>query len=69
MPKIRVLLIEDNRILRDGITAMINGHGDVTVAAVSDGREDTLLKARAVKPHVMLIDLGLEDLTPIFRTT
>jgi DNA-binding NarL/FixJ family response regulator len=61
MPKIRVLLIEDNRILRDGITAMINGHGDVTVAAVSDGREDTLLKARAVKPHVMLIDLGLDS--------
>lgn len=40
---------------------MINGHGDVTVAAVSDGREDTLLKARAVKPHVMLIDLGLDS--------
>jgi len=61
MQKIRILFIEDNRILRDGITAMINGHRDVTIAAVSDGREDTLSKARAVKPHVMLIDLGLDS--------
>lgn len=59
MAKIRILLIEDNRILREGITAMINGHGDVMVAAVSDGREDTLKKARTVKPHVVLMDLGL----------
>jgi DNA-binding NarL/FixJ family response regulator len=61
MPKIRVLLIEENRILREGITAMINGHGDVTVAAVSDGRQNTLAKARAVKPHVVLMDLGLDS--------
>jgi DNA-binding NarL/FixJ family response regulator len=59
IPKIRILLIEDNRILREGITSMINGHRDVTVAAVSDGREDSLTKARAVKPRVVLMDLGL----------
>jgi DNA-binding NarL/FixJ family response regulator len=61
MPKIRVLLIEDNRILRQGITAMINKQRDVTVAGVSDGRENTLTKARAVKPHVVLMDLGLDS--------
>jgi DNA-binding NarL/FixJ family response regulator len=61
MPKIRILLIEDNRILRDGITAMLNGHRDVTVAAISDGREDTLSKARTAKPHVVLMDLGMES--------
>lgn len=61
MPKIRILLIEDNRILREGITAMINGQGDVTVAAVSDGRENALAKARAVKPHLVLLDLGLDS--------
>ncbi|MDP1675441.1 MAG: response regulator transcription factor [Bacteroidota bacterium] len=58
-PKIRILLIEDNRILRDGITAMINGHKDVIVAAVSNGRDHTLLKARSVKPDIVLMDFGL----------
>lgn len=61
MAKIRILLIEDNRILREGITAMINGHGDAIVAASSDGRHDTLTKARAVKPHVVLMDLSLDS--------
>jgi len=61
MRKIRILLIEDNRILREGITAMINKQRDVRVAAVSDGRENTLAKARLVKPHVVLMDLGLDS--------
>ncbi len=61
MLKIRVLLVEDNRMLRDGITAMINGHGDLMVAGVSDGLEDAVVKARTAKPHLMLINLGLDS--------
>ena len=61
MPKIRILLIEDNRILREGISAMINGQKDMTIAATSDGKDNTLLKARTVKPQVMLMDLGLDS--------
>ena len=61
MPKIRLLLIEDNRILRDGITDMLDGHRDVKVVAVSDGKHDTLSKADKVKPDVVLMDLGLDS--------
>jgi len=61
MSKIRILLIEDNRLLREGITAMINGQGDVTVVSASDGKANALSKARAVKPELLLIDLGLES--------
>lgn len=61
MARIRILLIEDNRMLREGITAMINGQGDATVAAVSNGRDNTLTKTREVKPHVVLMDLGLDS--------
>jgi len=61
LPGIRILLIEDNRILREGITAVINGEKDVEVAAVSDGKDNTLSKTRSVKPHVVLMDLGLDS--------
>jgi DNA-binding NarL/FixJ family response regulator len=61
MAKVRILLIEDNRILREGITAMINGQGDITVAAVSDGRENALAKARTSRAQVILMDLGLNS--------
>ena len=59
MPKIRILLIEDNRILREGISDMISGHKDLTVVAMSDGRHNALEKS-GVKPHVVLLDLGLD---------
>jgi two-component system nitrate/nitrite response regulator NarL len=61
MAKIRILLVEDNRILRDGITAIINGQKDFTVDAVSDGGYGVVAIARKVKPHVVLLDLGLES--------
>jgi DNA-binding NarL/FixJ family response regulator len=61
MGKIRILLIEDNRLLREGITAMINEQPDMKVVAVSGGNENTVLKAHTVRPQVILIDLGLRN--------
>jgi DNA-binding NarL/FixJ family response regulator len=61
MKKIRILLIEDNRILRDGIKAMINKHQDLKVVAASGGNHDTLLHVRTLRPHVVLIDLSLRN--------
>jgi DNA-binding NarL/FixJ family response regulator len=61
MGKTRVLLIEDNRILRDGIKALINAQPDLKVVATSGGSRDTLLQVRTAKPQVVLIDLGLRN--------
>ena len=61
MKKIRILLIEDNRILREGIAAMLNKQRDITVAAASDGRGNAVAKACAAKPDVVLMDLGLDS--------
>ena len=61
MPKIRILLVEDNRILREGITAFINKQKDLTVTALSDGSYGVAAMTREVKPHVVLLDLGLES--------
>jgi chemotaxis response regulator CheB len=35
--KIRVLLIEDNRFLREGIADVLQGHGNFVVDARADG--------------------------------
>jgi len=59
MAKIRILLIEDNRILRDGMSAIINGQKDFMVNAASDGGNNVGAKVRTVRPHVVLLDLGL----------
>jgi len=61
MKKIRILVIEDNRVLRDGITAMLNEQADMHVAATIGSGNNVLLKASQVKPHVILIDMGLKN--------
>jgi DNA-binding NarL/FixJ family response regulator len=60
MPKIQVLLIEDNRLLREGITAMLNEQPDIRVTS-STGNGDAFEKAKKIKPQVVLLDLGLKS--------
>ncbi len=59
--RIKILLVEDNRILRDGIKELINGQPDLVVVAATGRGHDTLLQAKTHKPHVVLIDLGLRN--------
>ncbi len=61
MARTKVLLIEDNRLLREGIAAMLDGHGDFEVVAVAeDGDAIRRLKESDSSPDVVLLDLGLE---------
>jgi DNA-binding NarL/FixJ family response regulator len=61
MKKIKILLVEDNRILRDGLKAIIDKEADLKVVATSEGNHDTLQQARSLKPQVVLVDLGLRN--------
>ena len=61
MKRITILLIEDNRILRDGIKAILSKQADLKVVAASGGNHDALLQARKLRPQVVLIDLGLRN--------
>jgi DNA-binding NarL/FixJ family response regulator len=58
---IRLLLIEDNRLLRDGIAAMLKSYKDIKVVATSGNGDDPILRIRQLKPNVILLDLGLRS--------
>jgi len=60
LAKIRILLIEDNRLLREGIEDMLNEQMDIKAMA-STGNGDAFEKAKKLKPHVVLLDLGLRN--------
>jgi len=60
MKRIQILLIEDNRLLREGLTVMLKEQPDLKVVA-SPGDSDAITKAKAVKPNVVLLDLGLRS--------
>lgn len=58
--KIRVLLIEDNRFLRDGIADILRNSGGFIVDARADGDDSTGQLDGMRQPDVVLLDLGLE---------
>lgn len=62
MKKTRILIIEDNRVLLDGVAAMINGQSDMHVVATIGSGNNVLLKASQTKPDVILMDVGLKNL-------
>jgi DNA-binding NarL/FixJ family response regulator len=61
LAKIRILLIEDNRLLREGIAAMLDSQSDLEVVArAEDGDVVVHLKKMKNRPDIILLDLGLE---------
>jgi DNA-binding NarL/FixJ family response regulator len=56
---ISVALIEDNRLVREGMTAMLNQTEDCEVVAAGPSGDPALL--RDIKPQVILLDVGLWD--------
>ena len=56
---ISVALIEDNRLVREGMTAMLNQTEDFEVVAAGPSGDPALL--RDIKPQVILLDVGLWD--------
>ncbi|MBU0474390.1 MAG: response regulator transcription factor [Bacteroidetes bacterium] len=59
--KNKILLIEDNRLLREGISAMLKQQDDMhVVAKIGDG-DNILTIMDKLNPDVVLIDLGLRS--------
>ncbi len=58
---IAIVLIDDNRLFREGLAAMIHGQPGYRVLAASDDVTEALMKARETEPDIVLLDFGLED--------
>jgi DNA-binding NarL/FixJ family response regulator len=56
---ISVGIIEDNRLVREGIAALLAGTGKCIVVAVAAAVDADLARLRAAEPRVILLDPGL----------
>ncbi|MDQ1036422.1 DNA-binding NarL/FixJ family response regulator [Streptomyces sp. V3I8] len=72
-PPLRVLVADDNPVVRAGLAALLNAHPDIrAVAQASDGEEAIALATRH-RPDVVLLDVrmpgtdGLTALPPLAR--
>ena len=56
--KIKILLIEENRILREGISALLKKQSDMRIIANVVNAENIMEQIEALKPDIVLLDLG-----------
>jgi len=61
MKKTDLVIVEDNRLLREGISVMLKKEPDINVLAAYDDCDYALDKISKLKPDVMLLDLGLAN--------
>ena len=68
MDKVKILIVDDHPIMRDGICALLRLHDDIEIVGeASDGKE-SIKKAREFTPDVILMDLvmpGMDGLEAI----
>lgn len=66
--KIRIVVADDHKIMREGLKALIDKQPDMEVAAeAQDGLTATKL-ARKLLPHIIIMDIGMPEMNGIDAT-
>lgn len=65
---IRVVLVEDHQIVRQGLRALLEGTDDVVVVAEADNGHDGVEIAKQHRPDVVVMDLNLPGLNGVDAT-
>lgn len=58
---VRVMLVDDHEVVRDGIRAMIQSQDDVVVTAEAGSVRDAIDEADRARPDVIVMDVRLTD--------
>lgn len=59
MPPLRLLLVDDHALFREGLIALLSYQDDFTVVGEAEDAESALAQARALEPDIVLMDIEL----------
>lgn len=68
MAPIRVLIVDDQRILREGLRMLLNLEGDLEVVAEAEDGQAALEQYAALQPDVVLMDIRMPRLDGVEAT-
>jgi DNA-binding NarL/FixJ family response regulator len=60
-PPLRVLLVDDHEVVRDGIAALRRATDDIVVAGEAGSVQDAIDEADRTRPDVVVMDVRLQD--------
>jgi two-component system response regulator NreC len=70
---IEVVLVDDHAVVRSGLRLLLEKQDDIEVVGEAGNAKDAIFRARALKPHVMLLDVvmpgesGIEVLPKLLK--
>jgi len=68
MPKIRVLVVDDHAILRDGICSLLSLREDIQVVGQAANGQEALQQVAKTLPHVVLMDISMPGMDGLEAT-
>jgi two-component system response regulator NreC len=66
--KIRLLLVDDHAVVRTGIRMLLDGESDIEIIGEAETASEALNQISKLRPDVILMDLGLPDISGIDAT-
>ena len=63
--QIRVLIVDDHPILRQGLSTLINGQSDLTVCAEAENGLEALAAVKAGKPDLAIVDISMKGMNGV----
>lgn len=66
---IRLMLVDDHEVVRSGLRMLLEGEPDVEIVGEFGLAKDALASLERLKPDVVVMDIGLPDLSGIDATT
>lgn len=65
---IRVLLVDDHKIVRDGLKSMLSRQMDIEVVGEAENGREAIDVARELQPDAVVMDIGMRELNGIEAT-
>lgn len=66
--RIRVLIVDDQRLMREGLATLLELEPDLDVVGEAVNGEEALLQVEALRPHVVLMDVRMPGLDGVEAT-
>lgn len=68
MDKIRILVVDDHAIMREGIRALFEPHDDIEIVGEASEGKEAIEKAQQVSPDIIIMDIAMPGMDGLEAT-